>query len=122
LVYSIYDSTEVAIQKMIEASQRMITINSQGELGGINPVIRKHFELHIKTLLQNAPRDADKKLELLLKVKERQKDEAMYRRTDKRLITEIEMLTVVLFIVGVLLFKIAKGEYEYVINQFVIFY
>jgi hypothetical protein len=27
LVYSIHDSTEVAIQKMIEASQRMIAIN-----------------------------------------------------------------------------------------------
>jgi hypothetical protein len=32
LVYSIHDSTEVAIQKMIEASQRMIAVNSQ--LGG----------------------------------------------------------------------------------------
>ena len=33
LVYSIHDSTvEVAIQKMIEASQRMIDVNSQ--LGG----------------------------------------------------------------------------------------
>jgi hypothetical protein len=30
LVYSIYDSTEVAIQKMVDASQRMIMINSQG--------------------------------------------------------------------------------------------
>jgi hypothetical protein len=30
LVYSIYDSTEVAVQKMIEASQRMLRINSQG--------------------------------------------------------------------------------------------
>jgi hypothetical protein len=29
LVYSIHDSTEVAIQKMIEASQRMIDVNSQ---------------------------------------------------------------------------------------------
>jgi hypothetical protein len=32
---------------MIEASQRMITINSQGEGqlgGGINPVIRKDYE------------------------------------------------------------------------------
>jgi hypothetical protein len=29
LVYSIYDSTEVAIKKMIEASQRMIDVNSQ---------------------------------------------------------------------------------------------
>jgi hypothetical protein len=52
--------TEAAIKKMIEASQRMIRVNSQGgELGGINPIIKKHFELQIKTLLQNAPiRDA----------------------------------------------------------------
>jgi hypothetical protein len=60
LVYSIHDSTEVAIQKMIEASQRMITINSQGEeLGGINPATKRHLELEIETL-ENAPRrDAD---------------------------------------------------------------
>ncbi len=31
LVYSIHDSTEVAIQKMIDASQRMIAVNSQVE-------------------------------------------------------------------------------------------
>jgi hypothetical protein len=54
LVYSIYDSTEEAIQKMIEASQRMLKMNSQGELGGINPAVKKHFELQIKTL-QNSP-------------------------------------------------------------------
>jgi hypothetical protein len=42
---------------MVEATQRMITINSQGELGGINPVIKRYLELEIKTL-QNAPRDA----------------------------------------------------------------
>jgi hypothetical protein len=30
LVYSIYDSTEVAINKMIEAGQRMLKVNSQG--------------------------------------------------------------------------------------------
>jgi hypothetical protein len=74
LVYSIHDSTEVAIQKIIEASQRMITINSQGE--GMNPAIKRHFELEIK-MLQNAPRDADK-LERLLKAKGRQKDQAMH--------------------------------------------
>jgi hypothetical protein len=33
LVYSIYDSTEPAIQKMIEASERMIMRNSQGGKG-----------------------------------------------------------------------------------------
>jgi hypothetical protein len=52
LVYSIHDATEVAIQKMIEASQRMITINSQGE--GMNSAINRHLELEIETL-QNAP-------------------------------------------------------------------
>jgi hypothetical protein len=47
LVYSsIYDSTEEAIRKMIEASQRMIMINSQVREGvGINPAIKRHFEL-----------------------------------------------------------------------------
>jgi hypothetical protein len=39
---------------MIEAGQRMIRVNSQGELGGMNPVIRRHLELEIKTL-QNVP-------------------------------------------------------------------
>jgi hypothetical protein len=59
LVFSIHDSTEEAIKKMIiEASQRMI-----GEQNN-NPAVNKHFELQIKTL-QNAPRDADK-LEALL--------------------------------------------------------
>jgi hypothetical protein len=33
LVISIYDPTEVAIQKMIEASQRMLKVNSQEDLG-----------------------------------------------------------------------------------------
>jgi hypothetical protein len=56
LVYSIHDSTEVAIQKMIEATQRMIDVQSQvqGEARkegwGINPVMKKHLELEIKTL------------------------------------------------------------------------
>jgi hypothetical protein len=50
LVYSIHDSTEIAIQKMIEASQRMIDVNSQvpGEASegwGINPAVKRHLEL-----------------------------------------------------------------------------
>jgi hypothetical protein len=69
LVYSIHDSTEVAIQKMIDASQRMIDVQSQvtGEAKegwGLNIVMKKHLELEIKTL-QNAPRDADKLRRLL---------------------------------------------------------
>ena len=75
MVYFIHDSTEVAIQKMIDASQRMIATHSQvqGEARegwGINPVMKRHLELEIKTL-QNAPRDEDKLRELLrLKEKE----------------------------------------------------
>jgi hypothetical protein len=93
LVYSIHDSTEVAIQKMIEANQRMIMINRQGERR--NPAINKHFELEIKAL-QNAPRDEDK-LERVIKSKEREKEEAMHIEDTQRLVTEeIEMPYVVL--------------------------
>ena len=47
---------------MIDASQRMLDVQSkvQGEAKegwSINPVMKKHLELEIKTL-QNAPRDA----------------------------------------------------------------
>ena len=59
---------------MIESCERMIRVNSQGQLGGMNPIINRHYELKIKTL-QNAPRDVDK-LERLLKIKERQKEES----------------------------------------------
>ena len=65
MVYSIHDSTEVAIQKMIDASQRMLDVNSrvQGEAAkeegwGINPIMKRHLELEIKRL-QNAPRDPE---------------------------------------------------------------
>jgi hypothetical protein len=103
LVYSIHDSTEeVAIQKMIDASQRMITISSsnegiEGGWGGMNPSTKRHLELQIKTL-QNAPRDADK-LERLLRTKQRQKEVAMHIEDTQRLVTEIEMLKVVLYFV-----------------------
>src|SRR5918996_3460999 len=104
LVYLIYDSTtEVAMQKMIEASQRMITISSsnegvEGGWGGMNSAMRRHLELQIKTL-QNAPRDPNK-LERLLKSKRRQKEEAMYFEDTERLVMEIEMLKVVLYLVS----------------------
>jgi len=91
LVYSIYDSTELAIQKMIDASQRMI--NEQLN----NPTVNEHFKLQIKTL-QNAPRDPDK-LERLLKIKRRQKEESVRIEDTQKLVTEIEMLKVVLYLV-----------------------
>jgi hypothetical protein len=77
---------------MIEASQRMI--NEQLNSSPVN----EHFKLQIKTL-QNAPRDPDK-LERLLKVKQRQKEEAMHIEYTQRVVTEIEMLRVVLYLVN----------------------
>jgi hypothetical protein len=78
LVYSIHDPTEVAIQKMIDASQRIIDVQSKvtGEPKdgwGINPVMKRHLELEIKTL-QNAPRDATK-LRRLLELKEKENEQ-----------------------------------------------
>lgn len=65
---------------MIEASQRMLKVNSQGGEGatggGINAVIRERLELEIR-MLQNASPDAYK-LRRLLQVKERQKEEAIH--------------------------------------------
>jgi len=53
---------------MIEASQRMIMINSQGGERApgeaISPAMKRHLELQIKTL-QNTPRDEDKLQALL---------------------------------------------------------
>jgi methyl coenzyme M reductase beta subunit len=105
LVYSIHDSTEVAIQKMIDASQRMLDVNSrvQGEAAkeegwGINPIMKRHLELEIKTL-QNAPRDEDK-LRELLKLKEKENEKATHIEDTQRLVTEIEMLKVVLYLVS----------------------
>jgi methyl coenzyme M reductase beta subunit len=105
LVYSIHDSTEVAIQKMIDASQRMLDVNSrvQGEAAkeegwGINPIMKRHLELEIKTL-QNAPRD-EGKLRELLELKEKENEETTHIEDTQRLVTEIEMLKVVLYLVS----------------------
>lgn len=59
--------SQVAIKKMVEASQRMLKINNEGELGGIGPPLKGHLEVEIKTL-ENAPRQADK-LRRLLQIK-----------------------------------------------------
>ena len=85
---------------MIDASQRMISVHSQipGEASegwGINPAVKKHLELEIKTL-QNAPRDADK-LRQLLERKQIRKEEAMHIEDTQRLVTGIEMLISTVF-------------------------
>jgi hypothetical protein len=84
---------------MIDSTQRMIDVHSQvqGEAKegfGINPAMKRHFELEIETL-ENAPRDEDK-LRELLKLKERQNEQATHIEDTQRLVTEIEMLKVVL--------------------------
>jgi hypothetical protein len=48
----------------------------------INPIMKEHLELEIRTL-QNAPRDADK-LRRLLELKQRQKEEAMHIEDTQR--------------------------------------
>jgi hypothetical protein len=64
----------------------------------INPATRAHFQLEIETL-QNAPRDASK-LEQIIKAKEREHDKARHIYETQRLVTEIEMLKFVLFLVN----------------------
>jgi hypothetical protein len=76
----------------------MIKMNSLGELRGMSPPLMRHLELEIKAL-ENAPRYADK-LEGLLQVKRGQKEEAMYIADTQRLVTEIEMLKAVLYLVS----------------------
>jgi len=68
------------------------------EIIRMNPTMKRHLELEITTL-QNAPRDPDK-LRQLLKVKQRQKEEADHMEDTQRLVTEIEMLKVVLYLVS----------------------
>jgi hypothetical protein len=66
--------------------------------------MKRHLELEIKTL-QNAPRDADK-LRRLLKLKEKQNEEAMHIEDTQRLVTEIEMLKVVLYLVSRIIYTL----------------
>ena len=81
----------------------MITISSsnegiEGGWGGMNPATKRHLELQIKTL-KDEPRNADD-LERLLKIKRRQKEKSIHIGDTERLVTEIEMLKVVLYLVS----------------------
>ena len=83
----------------------MLDVNSrvQGEAAkeegwGINPIMKRHLELEIKTL-QNAPRD-EGKLRELLELKEKENEETTHIEDTQRLVTEIEMLKVVLYLVS----------------------
>jgi hypothetical protein len=104
---SISDSTEVIIQRTVEGIQKLLnpqygnTTTPEEEAAAvikINPAMKNHFELEIKTL-QDAPRDADK-LRALLQIKERQYQKVTTPMEDiETLFTEIEMLRFVLFLV-----------------------
>ena len=67
MVYSIYDSTEQVIQRMIQGSQRMISVNNKNDDSQqeqepevrISSAAKRHYELEIETL-QNVPRDVKK--------------------------------------------------------------
>jgi len=107
LISSIYDSTEVIIQRLIDGIQRMITVrnnNSQGEKEGattgkeptieISLAMKRHWESEIK-ILRDAPRDPHKLTEIL-KVKQEEYKKATDSEDIERLVPEIEMLKFVL--------------------------
>jgi hypothetical protein len=64
----------------------------------ISTVTKRHFQLQIKTL-QSAPRDAEK-LQQIIKAKERENDKSRHIDDTQRLVTEIEMLKFVLYLVN----------------------
>jgi hypothetical protein len=97
LVYSIYDSTEEAIKKMIEANERIMALGG-GNGAALRTTTRRLYELQINTL-RDAPRDKDK-LEWILKKKEKAKKDAKEIEETERLDTEIEMLKIVLYLVN----------------------
>jgi hypothetical protein len=113
LVYpTISDSIEIIIRKHIAGIKKLRhpqygdnTTNTTPEeeaAAGVavimnNPVTENHFELQIKTL-KEAPRDPDK-LRELLKVKQKGYEKATDSEDIERLVTEIEMLQFVLFLV-----------------------
>ena len=105
LVYSVSDSTEIIIRRHMEGIQKLLnpqhgnTTPEEATAAVItnNPATQKHFELKIKTL-QDAPRDPAK-LRELLKIKQREYEKATLADKIQPLITEIEMLKFVLFLV-----------------------
>jgi hypothetical protein len=81
---------------MIEAMRSFIREDPKGIQ--ISSVTKRHFQLEINTL-QNAPRDPSK-LEQIIKAKERENDKARHIYDIQRLVTEIEMLKFVLYLVN----------------------
>ena len=96
------------IAKQIEGIQKMIRLHGdddgpeekkeekrRGITIQINPAMKRHWELEIKTL-REAPRDPDK-LRKMLKEKQREwEEDTMKIDVIERLVTEMEMLQFVL--------------------------
>ncbi|HYZ59929.1 MAG TPA: hypothetical protein VE544_09770 [Nitrososphaeraceae archaeon] len=89
---SIYDSTEAVIQELIEECQR----NMDEQYNSL--VANEYLKQKMKTL-QDAPRDL-KKLERLLKTKERGSRKAKYPLDIESLVAEIEVLRVIRYLVN----------------------
>ncbi len=94
---------EEIIARQIEGIKKMIRVHDYPEdeegkeqpIGiPINPAMKRHFELEIKTL-RDAPRDADK-LRRLLQAKLREYEDTMKIEDLERIVTEMEMLRFVL--------------------------
>jgi phage host-nuclease inhibitor protein Gam len=89
---SIYDSTEVVIQELVDECQR--NIDEQYNC----LVANEYLKSKMKTL-QDAPRDL-KKLERLLKAKERECRKAKYALDIESLVAEIEVLRVIRYLIN----------------------
>ena len=100
------DPTEKAINKMIDGIRWLLNpqygnTTPQEEAAAaikISAATQKHFELEIKTL-QDAPRDPDK-LRELLKRKQRLYEKATLADEIQPLVTEVETLKYVQFLVN----------------------
>ncbi|MDQ3837314.1 MAG: hypothetical protein M3270_10340 [Thermoproteota archaeon] len=98
-------TAEEIIARQIEGIKKMIWVHGGPEEEEeeeerdiqINPAMKRHWELEIKTL-QDAPKDADK-LRKLLEAKRKEYEESEDYETRCRLVTEIEMLRFVLCVV-----------------------
>jgi hypothetical protein len=90
---SIYDSTEVVIQELINECQRSIDEQYNNSL-----VANEYLKQKMNTL-QNAPRDL-KKLERLLKAKERECRKAKYALDIESLVAEIEVLRIIRYLIN----------------------
>ncbi|HJY15532.1 MAG TPA: hypothetical protein VJ225_05820, partial [Nitrososphaeraceae archaeon] len=89
---SVYDSTEVIIQELIDECQR----NIDEQYSSL--VANEYLKQKMKTL-QNAPRDL-KKLERLLKLKEKECEKANYVLDIESLVAEIEVLRVIRYLIN----------------------